>query len=198
MSQRVACPKYMHDSSDPLVAPLLLLVQQLFLRLIQEHFRPYVVDGAAAFHTVVLYHVLHIVFLADGDGPFLTIAGDVHPEDLQTSLHDESTLVGTFRLDFLYPPYAHTFISRGDCSNRYQFEDAVLLQTRNRLVQCYLPKRGLGQAHGLFEGVRDAVRFSPSRTARLRVGPGVGDFSSNPVGIKLMCSIRRVCVGVKT
>ena len=38
----------------------------------------------------------------------------------------------------------------------------------------------------------------PSRTTRLRVGPGVGDFSRNHLGIKLMRSIWRVRVGVET
>ena len=32
-------------------------------------------------HTVALYHFLRVVFLADGDGPFFTVTGDVHAED---------------------------------------------------------------------------------------------------------------------
>ena len=57
-----------------LVAPLLHLVQQIFLLLIQEQSQSYSggVRGVAAFHTVVLYDVLRLVFLADGDGPFVT------------------------------------------------------------------------------------------------------------------------------
>ena len=54
----------------------------------------------------------------------------------------------------------------------------------------------LGQAHGLFEVVRNTIRYSPSRTAWLRVGPVVGDFSRSRLGIKLMRSIQRVSVGV--
>ena len=53
-----------------------------------------------------------------------------------------------------------------------------------------------GAGHGHFEDVRNTIRFSPSRTAWLRVGPGVGDFSRNRLGIKLMRSIGRVRVGV--
>ena len=72
----------------------------------------------------------------------------------------------------------------------------MLLQTLDLLVRCCLPMRHLGQAHGLFEGVRNTTRFFPSRTDRLRVGPGVGDFNRNRLGIKLMRSIRRVRVGL--
>ena len=42
------------------------------------------------------------------------------------------------------------------------------------------------------------VRFTLSRAARLRLGPGVGDFSRNRLGIKLMRSIRRVRVRIET
>ena len=41
----------------------------------------------------------------------------------------------------------------------------------------------------------DTLRFSHSRTAQLRVDPGVGDFSRNRLGIKLIRSIWRVRVG---
>ena len=46
-------------------------------------------------------------------------------------------------------------------------------------------------------GVQDAVRLSPSRTARLSIGQGVGNFSSSSLSIKLMPSTRRVYVGVE-
>ena len=92
----------MHSASDPLAAPFLLFVLQSFLQLIRGQFRPYSegVRGVAASHTVALYHVLRIVFLPDGDGPFLTIASDTHAGDLRKSLHGESTLIGNFRLNF--------------------------------------------------------------------------------------------------
>ena len=61
-----------------------------------------------------MYHFLRIVFLADGDGPFLMVAGDVHAEDLRKFLHDESTLVGTVRLNFEYSPGADNLVSRRD------------------------------------------------------------------------------------
>ena len=100
MLERVTYAKYMHASSNPLVEPL-LFVQHLFsLRLIQGQFWPYVVHGVAVFCTVVLYHVPRVIFLSDGDGPFLTIADDAHAEDLRKTMLDESTFVGTFRLNF--------------------------------------------------------------------------------------------------
>ena len=77
-------------------------------------------------------------------------------------------------------PNANNPVSRGDRGNRYQIEDAVFLQTRNLLIRCCLPMRRLGKAHGLLEGVRDTVRFSLSRTARVRVSHGIGDVSGNP------------------
>ena len=46
--------------------------------------------------------------------------------------------------------------------------------------------------------LQDTVRFSQSRTARLRVAPGVGDFSRNRLDIKLIRSIWRVRVGAVT
>ena len=58
------------------------------------------------------------------------------------------------------------------------------------------PTRRLEKAHDLLEGVQDTVRISPSRTTRLRVSSGVDDFSSKPVGIRLMRNIWRVSVGV--
>ena len=84
------------------VAPLLHLVQDFPLRLVQGQFQPYsgVVREVATFNTIGLYHVLRIAFLADVDGPFLTIAGDPYTEDLRKPLHDESTLIGTTRLNF--------------------------------------------------------------------------------------------------
>ena len=79
----------MAGSSGHLVATLLLLVQPLLLWLIQVQFRPYSggLRGAAAFHTVALYEVLCVVFLADGDGPFLTVASDVNGEDSRHVAH---------------------------------------------------------------------------------------------------------------
>ena len=80
----------MHDgSSDCLVAPLLLLVQQLLLRLVQGQFRLYSggVRGVEAFYTVALYHVLRAVFLADSDGLFLTVVEDVHAEGSRHVVH---------------------------------------------------------------------------------------------------------------
>ena len=80
-----------HGSSDCLVAPLLLLVQQRLLRLVQGQFRDY--SGStrkvAAFHTVALYLVVRLIFLAEGDGPLLTVAGDVHSKDSQHVAHVE-------------------------------------------------------------------------------------------------------------
>ena len=80
-----------HGSSDPLVAPLLLLVQQLLLRLVQGQFRLYSEDvrGVTAFHTIALYHVLCVVFLVDGEGSSRTVTGDVHAEDFQYSVQVE-------------------------------------------------------------------------------------------------------------
>ena len=72
------------------------------------------VRSVAAFHTKELYHVLRIVFLADGDDPFLTIAGDAHAVDLQKSLRDESTLIVTVRLNFPHPSSAKDFVSLKD------------------------------------------------------------------------------------
>ena len=76
------CELY-HDSCYHLVVPLLLLVHQLILWLVQGQFRPYFggVGEVVAFHTVALYHILPLIFLADGDGTFLTAAGDVHAND---------------------------------------------------------------------------------------------------------------------
>ena len=78
-----------HSSSDHLVAHLLLLVQQLLFRLVQGQFRSYSGDvrGVSAFHTVALYHVLRVVFLISGDGPFLTVAGDIYTEDSRHVAH---------------------------------------------------------------------------------------------------------------
>ena len=73
-----------------------------------------VVRSVAAFHTKGLYHVLRIAFLADGDGPFLTIAGDAHAADPRKSLRDESTLIVTIRLNFPHPSSANNFVSRKD------------------------------------------------------------------------------------
>ena len=189
-----------HGSSDHLGAPLLLLVQELLLQMVQIQFQPYSegVRGVAAFYTVALYHVLRVVFLADGDGPFLMVAGDVHAKGLLKSLHDEPTLVGTARPNFQHSPSANNLVSHRDRGNRYQCEDAVLLQTRDLFVRCCLPTRRLGKTHGLLDGVRATVRFSPYRTARLSIGPGIGDFSSDRLGIKLMSSIQCICVGVET
>ena len=193
------CEVY-HHSSDRLVAPLLFLVQQILLRLVQGQFRTYSggVGRVAAFYTVVLYEVLRIVFLTNGDDLFLMVAGDVHAEDLRKSLHDESTLVGTVRLSFEHPPGANNFMSRRDQANHYHANDAVLPQSRNLLVRCCLSTRRLGATRGLLEGVRDTVRLFPSQTARLRVNHGVGDFGRNRLGMKLMRSIRRARVGVET
>ena len=78
-----------HGSSNRLVAPLFLLVQQLLLPLVHRQFWFYAggVRGVAVFHIVVLYHVLRVVFLAGDDGPFLTVAGDVHAEDSRHVAH---------------------------------------------------------------------------------------------------------------
>ena len=78
-----------HSSSDRLVAPLLLLVQQLLFRSVQGQFRPYSggLREVTAFHTVALYHVIRAVFLANGDGPFRTVAGDVHTEGFRYVAH---------------------------------------------------------------------------------------------------------------
>ena len=59
-----------------------------------------------------------------------------------------------------------------------------------------LPTRHLGEAHGLLERVRDTVRSSLFRIARLIVGHGVGDFSRNRLGIKLIRNIRCVRAGI--
>ena len=45
--------------------------------------------------------------------------------------------------------------------------------------------------------LNDMVRFSPSRTAWLRVGPGVGYFSKNHLGIMLIRRVRRVRIRVE-
>ena len=76
------CELY-HDSCYHLVVPLLLLVHELILWLVQAQFQPYFggVGEVVAFHTVALYHILPLIFLADGDGTFLTVAGDVHAND---------------------------------------------------------------------------------------------------------------------
>ena len=59
-----------HGSSDRLIAPFLILVQHLLLRLIQGQLWPcsWGVHGFVVFHTVALYYVLRIVFLADDVG----------------------------------------------------------------------------------------------------------------------------------
>ena len=108
--------KYIQGSSNRLVDPLPHLVQQFLPRLVQGQFRPYsgVVRGVAVFDAVAPYRVVHVVFLADGDGPFLTIAGDADAEDLRKSLHDESTLIGTARLNFQHLPGANNLVSRRD------------------------------------------------------------------------------------
>ena len=58
-------------------------------KFVQGQFRPYSrgIHGVAAVNTVALYHVLRVVFLADGDGPFLTVAGDCHAEDSRHVTH---------------------------------------------------------------------------------------------------------------
>ena len=71
-----------HGPSDYLVAPLLLLVQQFLLRLVQGQFRPY--------------------------------SGNIDARDLRKSLHDESTLVGTFHLNFEQQSDANNLVSRED------------------------------------------------------------------------------------
>ncbi|CAM9522299.1 unnamed protein product, partial [Ascophyllum nodosum] len=75
--------KVHHDSSDRLIAPLFLVVQQLPLWLVQGQFRLYYecVREVTAFHTVALFHVLRVVFLANVDGLLLTVTSDVHTED---------------------------------------------------------------------------------------------------------------------
>ena len=80
-----------HDFGDCLVAPILPFVQQLFLWLFKGQFRPHSgrVRGVVAFHTVVVYHVLCLVFMAHGNRPFLTVAGDVHDEDSRHVTHVE-------------------------------------------------------------------------------------------------------------
>ena len=116
MPWRESCAKYMYDSIGRLVTTLLHFLQRFLLRLVQGTFQPYSggVREVAAFHTVALYHVLRIVFLADGDGPFLTIAGDVHAEDLRKFLHDGSTIVNTVCINFEHPPGAKNLVSRRD------------------------------------------------------------------------------------
>ena len=83
--------KVHHGFSDHLVAPFLRLVQYLILRLVQRQFRPYCggVRGVAACYTVALYHILRIVFPADGDGPVLAFKGDIHAEDSRHVVHVE-------------------------------------------------------------------------------------------------------------
>ena len=78
-----------HRPSDRLVGPLLLLVQKLLPQLLQGQFPPYYggLRGIAAFHTVALYHVLRVVFRANGDGSFLTVAGDVRTENFRHVAH---------------------------------------------------------------------------------------------------------------
>ena len=75
--------KVYYGFSDSLVAPLLLLVQQRFVRSVQGQCWPYSggVWGFSVFHTVALYHAPRVVLLADGDGPFLMVADDAHSED---------------------------------------------------------------------------------------------------------------------
>ena len=70
------------SSSDYLVVPV-PFVQQLLLRLVQRQLRPYSggIRGVADLRIIAMSHVLRVVFLADGDGSFLTVAGDVHAED---------------------------------------------------------------------------------------------------------------------
>ena len=82
--------------------------------LIQGQFRPYsgIVRGVAAFLTVVApHHVLRVIVLADGDGPFLKVTDEVRAEDLRKSLHDESTLVGTVRISFEHSSDANNLVS---------------------------------------------------------------------------------------
>ena len=76
------CELY-HGSCYHLVLPLLLLVHQLILWFVQGTFRPYFggVGEVVAFQTVALCHILPVIFLTDGDGTFLTVAGDVHAND---------------------------------------------------------------------------------------------------------------------
>ena len=78
-----------HGSSNHLVASLLLRVQQPLLRLVWGQFQPYFrgVRGVTAFHAVVLYHVLRVVFLVDGDSLFLTVAGEVRAENSRHVSH---------------------------------------------------------------------------------------------------------------
>ena len=45
------------------------------------------VRWVAAIHTVALYHVLRVVFLAEGDGSFLTVAADAHAEGSRHVAH---------------------------------------------------------------------------------------------------------------
>ena len=106
--------KYMYGSIGRLVAPLLYLVQHFHIRLVQGQFQPYSggVRGVEVFHIVALYDVLQIVFLADGDGSFLMVAGDVHAEDLQKCSHGESTLASTSHLNFEHPFDANNLVSR--------------------------------------------------------------------------------------
>ena len=76
------CELY-HGSCHHLVVPLLLLVHQLILWFVQGQFWPYFggVGEVVTFHTVALYPILRVIFLTDGDGTFLTVAGDVHAND---------------------------------------------------------------------------------------------------------------------
>ena len=57
--------------------------------MVQGHFRSYSggVRRVPAFPTVALYHVLREVFLADGDDPFFTVAGEIHAEDSRHIAH---------------------------------------------------------------------------------------------------------------
>ena len=131
------------------MAPLFHVVQQFLLQLVQGQFRPYFggLREIEAFHTVALYHVLRIVFLADGDGLF-SQGRDGHAKDPRKFLHDESALLGTDRLTFQLSLDANKLVSRRNWRNRYQIEDDVILQTRDLLVRCCLPTRHLGQAYG--------------------------------------------------
>ena len=57
---------------------------------------------------------MRVAFLVDDDGPFLTTAGEADVEGLRKSLHDESILYGTVRLNFQHPPGANNLVFRSD------------------------------------------------------------------------------------
>ena len=92
------------------------LVAPLLLRLVQEQFRLHSGDvrGVAAFLNVVLYHVICVVFLANGDVLFLAVAGRSCRESAKMLARRVDLLCRYCTSYFEHPPGAKDLVSRRD------------------------------------------------------------------------------------